>query len=290
MSQTVEQMRPTNGRTRIRPRWWAELGLVAATYALYSVIRNLIPTETGDAVRRAVRLFDLEKAWGVAPEAALNAAVSSHHAIAIIFDYHYATMHYVVTPAVLIWLLLSVPERYRHARRILIVATILGLIGFWLAPLAPPRMLGENGFVDTMAEFAGYGWWSHDASAPRGLGGLTNEYAAMPSLHVGWALWCGWMIARYAKRTWVRVLGVLYPITTVIVVLATANHFFLDVVGGAGVLLLAVPIVNAGERALGRLAARRSTVVDLTDKPADVPTQAVALPAVHSDQDRFQSA
>jgi hypothetical protein len=281
MSQTVEQMRPARGRTRVRPRWWAELGLIAATYGLYIVVRKLIPAETGEAIRRAVRLFDLEKAWGLAPEAALNAAVSSHHALAIVLDYHYATLHYIVTPAVLVWLLLSVPERYRHARRVLIVATILGLVGFWLAPLAPPRMLGEHGFVDTMAEFAGYGWWSGDASAPRGLGGLTNEYAAMPSLHAGWAIWCGWMIARHARRTWVRVLGVLYPVTTVIVVLATANHFFLDVVGGVGVLLLAVPIVNAGERALGRLPVPRAS---------SVPFQRPASPDVQSDQDRFQSA
>ncbi|MDT4939226.1 MAG: hypothetical protein QOG80_2897 [Pseudonocardiales bacterium] len=281
MSQTVE-MTPARARNRIRPRWWAELALVAATYSLYSLIRNLIPTETGAAIRRAARLFDLERAWHLAPEVALTAAVSSHHAIAIAFDYHYATMHYIVTPAVLIWMLVSVPEHYRHARRILIVATILGLIGFWLAPLAPPRMLDADGFVDTMAKFAGYGWWSHDASAPRGLGGLTNEYAAMPSLHVGWALWCGWMIARYSRRTWVRVLGILYPITTMVVVLATANHFFLDVVGGVGVILLAVPIVALGERFFGRVTARGGAPF--------LPTQRRASPDVHSDQDRFQSA
>ena len=284
MSQTVEEMTPARAptRSRVRPRWWAELALVAATYALYSLIRNLIPTETGAALRRAARLFDLERAWGLAPEVALNAAVSSHHALAIAFDYHYATLHYIVTPVVLIWMLVSVPEHYRHARRILIVATILGLIGFWLAPLAPPRMLGSHGFVDTMAQFAGYGWWSTEASAPRGLGGLTNEYAAMPSLHVGWAMWCGWMIARHARRIWVRVLGILYPITTTIVVLATANHFFLDVVGGAGVILLAIPIVRAGERGLGRLAASRVA--------PSLPTQRDASSASHSDQDRFQSA
>ena len=281
MSQTVEQMPSARSRTRVRPRWWAELTLVAATYALYSLIRNLIPTETSAALRRAAKVFDFERAWHLAPEAALNAAVSSHHVLAIIFDYHYATLHYIVTPAVLIWMVISVPQHYRHARRILIVATILGLIGFWLAPLAPPRMLGTDGFVDTMAQFAGYGWWSHDASAPRGLGGLTNEFAAMPSLHVGWAIWCGWMIARYARRTWVRILGVLYPVTTAIVVLATANHFFLDVVGGVAVILIAIPIVRYGERVFGSVARRAA--------PA-LPTQRSASPAVQSDHDRFQSA
>jgi PAP2 superfamily len=260
VSQTVEQMTTARPRTssRVRPRWWAELGLVAATYAVYSLIRNLIPTETGAALRRAARLFDIERAWHVAPEVGLNAAVSSHHALALVVDYHYATMHYVVTPVVLVWLLITQPGAYRHARRILIMATILGLIGFWLAPVAPPRMLDADGFVDTMAKFAAYGWWSTDASAPRGLGGLTNEYAAMPSLHVGWAIWCGWMVARYARRRWIRVLGILYPVSTVVVVLATANHFFLDVVGGIGVILLAIPLVRAGERLGRQLTVRRA--------------------------------
>jgi hypothetical protein len=269
-------------RTRVRPRWWIELSIVAFGYALYAVIRMLMPHRTGPALQHAVRLLHIERAWHLAPEIGLNALVSSHSVLAVILDYHYATLHYVVTPGVLIWLVIAVPEKYRHARRVLVVATIIGLIGFWLAPVAPPRMLDADGFVDTMARFAMYGWWSHDASAPRGLGGLTNEYAAMPSLHVGWALWCGWMIARYSQRTWVRVLGILYPITTVIVVLATANHFFLDVVGGVGVILLAVPIVVVGERFFGRLADARSAPF--------LPSQRRASPDVHSDQDKFQSA
>ena len=194
----------------------------------------------------------MEKAWHLAPEVGLNAAVSSHHALAIAFDYHYATLHYIVTPAVLVWLLVSHPGSYRHARRVLVATTMIGLVGFWLTPVAPPRMLGEHGFVDTMAQFAGYGWWSTDASAPRGLGGLTNEFAAMPSLHVGWAIWCGWMMYRYGRRRWVQIAGILYPTSTVIVVMATANHFFLDVVGGAVVLLLGAVAIGLGERVVRR--------------------------------------
>src|SRR4051794_41105860 len=76
MSAARPQVRP-----RVRPRWWAELGLVAATYGLYSLIRNLIPTETGAALRRAAKVFDIERAWHLAPEVGLNAAVSSHHVL-----------------------------------------------------------------------------------------------------------------------------------------------------------------------------------------------------------------
>jgi len=172
--------------------------------------------------------------------------------LAIAFDYHYATLHYIVTPAVLVWLLVSHPGIYRHERRILVTTTMIGLLGFWLTPVAPPRMLGEHGFVDTMAQFAGYGWWASDASAPRGLGGLTNEFAAMPSLHVGWAIWCGWAMYKYGRHRWTQIAGILYPTSTVIVVMATANHFFLDVVGGALVLLLGAVVVRGAERVVRR--------------------------------------
>jgi membrane-associated phospholipid phosphatase len=124
-----------------------------------------------------------------------------------------------------------------------------------------------------------YGWWSHDASAPRGLGSLTNEYAAMPSLHVAWALWCGWQVAAYAKHRWVQIAGVIYPISTMFAVMATGNHFFLDVVAGIAVLLLAMYVVNRGE-SLGRRLEEWKYRHD----------QAEASPAIHSDQERFQSA
>ena len=158
--QRAERAPEQNQRSRVRPRWWVELGLVVFGYSLYSLTRTLMPHRTGAALSRAVHLFDLERAWHLAPEVALNAAVSSHRALAVALDYHYATLHYIVTPAVLIWLIIARPDRYRHARRILVVATIVGLIGFWLAPVAPPRMLDTDGFVDTMARFAMYGWWS----------------------------------------------------------------------------------------------------------------------------------
>jgi len=254
MSEAMGTVRPA----RIRPRWWIEISFIAAAYGLYSLTRLLVPTHTTAALRRGDDVLGLEKAWHLAPEIALNAAVSSHRFIAVIFDYHYATLHYIVTPAVLVWLVVTRPDRYRHARRILVVATILGLIGFWLAPVAPPRLLGMDSFTDTMSRFAGYGWWGQDASAPRGLGGLTNEYAAMPSLHVGWALWCGWQLVAYGKHSWQRIAGVVYPVTTVLVVMATGNHFFLDAVAGAFVIILATLIVTRTEHLIDRYRTRRA--------------------------------
>lgn len=87
-----------------------------------------------------------------------------------------------------------------------------------------------------MARYSAYGWWGGEASAPRGLGGLTNQFAAMPSLHVGWALWCGIALWRHGRRPLVRALGAAYPAVTTLVVMGTANHYFLDAVAGAAVM------------------------------------------------------
>jgi small-conductance mechanosensitive channel len=114
---------------------------------------------------------------------------------------------------------------------------VLGLVGFSLLPVAPPRLL--HGFIDTMAKEAHYGWWGKDASAPRGFGGDTNQYAALPSLHVGWALWSGWQLVRHASRRIVQVLGALYPIVISVVVIGTANHYLVDVFAGVAVLTAA---------------------------------------------------
>jgi hypothetical protein len=100
------------------------------------------------------------------------------------------------------------------------------------------------GFVDTMAKLSHYGWWGTAASAPRGLGGDTNQFAALPSLHVGWALWCGWQLVRYGRHRVTKVLGVAYPIVVSLVVMGTANHYLVDALAGVAAVLLATVIVQ----------------------------------------------
>jgi hypothetical protein len=150
-----------------------------------------------------------------------------------------------------VWLWRAHPSAYRPARRTLMIATLLGLVGFATLPLAPPRMM--PGFIDTMARYGNAGWWGSAGSAPKGLASFTNQFAAMPSLHVGWAIWCGVIVARYAQRAWVIGLAVAYPVTVVLVVMSTANHYLLDAVAGLVVLLIAYAIT----RAAGRLEWRR---------------------------------
>jgi hypothetical protein len=180
-------------------------------------------------------------------EASVNHAVSAHAWIAVPMSLWYASLHYLVTPAVLIWIYLRRPDAYWRARNVLAVATGLGLVGFLLAPTAPPRLMG-TGYVDTLARYSHFGWWSTHASAPAGLGRFTNELAAMPSLHVGWAVWVAWALYPLVSGPW-RVTAIAYPAGTSVVVVATGNHWVLDGVVGAVLLLVAWAVVAVSPRA-----------------------------------------
>ncbi|MER6994830.1 phosphatase PAP2 family protein [Streptomyces sp. NPDC000410] len=254
MSQTAHASRhhPT------RLRWWTELPLIAVVYVAYSAGRLVVRGDVSTAVDHGLAILHLEGLLHIDFERPLNRLFTSTPEIGIPADFLYAAPHYLVTPAILVWLFRRYPARYRAARTWLMVSTLLGLIGFSLMPTCPPRLLDAgHGFVDTMAQFSSYGWWGAEASAPRGLGGMTNQYAAMPSLHVGWALWCGVMLWRYGRGPATKVLAVVYPLLTTVVVMGTANHYFLDAVAGAAVmgagLLLTRPSMRLADRVKARL-------------------------------------
>jgi hypothetical protein len=235
-----------------------EFLLVAAVYELYDLSRLVGVRSRATALDNGRELLHLEQLSGLAPEHALNHFLAAHTVLAIIADYWYASLHYVVTLSVLVWLWRRHRDSYVLARRTIVTATMLGLIGFVLLPMAPPRML--PGFTDTMAQHSSAGWWGGAASAPRGLGSLTNQFAAMPSLHVGWSLWCGYQLVRHGRRPLTRVLGAAYPVLTVLVVLGTGNHYLADAAGGVVVLVLAAALVTAQRRWAGNGPGRSSRV------------------------------
>ncbi|WP_328298824.1 phosphatase PAP2 family protein [Streptomyces sp. NBC_00435] len=219
------------------PRWWAELLVLGLLYGAYSGGRLLARGDVRLAVDHGLAILRVEELLAIDLERPLNRLFTHHAALGIPADFVYASLHYLVTPAVLVWLYRRRPQQYRFARTWLASSTVLGLIGFALVPTCPPRLLDASyGFTDTMARYSAYGWWGGEASAPRGLGGLTNQFAAMPSLHVGWALWCGIALWRHGRRPLVRALGAAYPAVTTLVVMGTANHYFLDAVAGAAVM------------------------------------------------------
>ncbi|WP_181806813.1 phosphatase PAP2 family protein [Streptomyces shenzhenensis] len=247
---------PAAHRDRLRRR--TELPLLAGVYALYSGTRLLIRGETADAVKNGVGLLRAEQLVHLDPEHWFNRLFSDHAVLGIPADFAYASLHYVVTPAVLVWLWRRHAAHYRMARTWLMISTLIGLVGFAVLPTAPPRLLsGGHAFTDTMAEYSSYGWWGTDASAPRGLGHLTNEYAAMPSLHVGWSLWCGLVLFRLGRHRLVRTLGIVYPVVTTVVVLGTANHYLMDTVAGVMVMGIGFMLARTALRITGSPAVRK---------------------------------
>ncbi|MGP4010979.1 phosphatase PAP2 family protein [Streptomyces sp. 4N124] len=214
-------------RTPRRPRLWFEILLIAVSYWTYSLIRNAVPEQKGQALSNADWLWRLEQDLGLAVEESVNHAVNSVTWLIVGMNYYYATLHFVVTLGVLVWLFRSHPGRYAATRMVLFATTGVALVGYYLYPLAPPRLMNGQSFIDTVMV---HHTWGSMASGD--LKNMSNQYAAMPSMHIGWSVWSGLTIFALASIPWVRVLGLLYPVATLIVIVATANHFWLDAVGG----------------------------------------------------------
>jgi hypothetical protein len=220
-------------RARALPVWvrgLLEVLLILTLWVLYSLARLLADTDMDEALARARGLLHFERIVGIHWEVPLNELFTDNDALGLVGSYWYATMHYLVTGAVLIWLWRLGADRYGPARRALVIGTMIGLAAYISMPTAPPRFLG--GYVDVLQLHSADGWWGADASAPRGLGGLTNELAAFPSLHAGWALWVAMSLHVYASRRWLRLLGWLYAVGTVLVIVGTGNHWVIDAIVG----------------------------------------------------------
>lgn len=230
---------------------WFEILLIAIGYWVYSLVRNSVPERDEAGMRHAHQVWDLEQSLGLGIEYTVNHAVNSITWLIIGMNYYYATFHFIVTLGVLVWLFRKHPAQYASIRLVLFVTTGIALVGYYSYPLAPPRFMRGEGhdFVDTVKV---HHTWGSMASGD--LAHVSNQYAAMPSMHIGWSLWCGITIAVLAKPVWVKVLGLLYPVTTLFVIISTANHFWLDAVGGTTCLAFgfavawAVAYLPAGAR------------------------------------------
>lgn len=232
----------SKGPRATRLRGVRELLILAASWIAYSIGRSLANPDLDAARQRAASLLDLEGAFGLDVESGLNMWMTDIAWLGAGMSFWYAALHYLVTPITLIWLYKRHPDRYPRARTALVTASGLGLLCYVVLPMAPPRLM-PSGFVDTLARYADLGWWSEHASAPAGLGHLTNELAAMPSLHVGWALWVAWVMIPLLPRHWAW-LPILYAAGTTVVVIGTGNHWILDAVAGAAVLWLGILFTN----------------------------------------------
>ncbi|WP_019074970.1 phosphatase PAP2 family protein [Streptomyces hokutonensis] len=222
---------PARLRPLDRPRLWMELACSGLLYWAYTLTRNAVPAHRTAALHRAHAIWHAEQVLHVDIELTVNHAADRVGWLIVGMNYYYATLHFIVTIGVLVWLYVRHPGRYRAVRTALYTATLLALAGFTFLATAPPRFLAGRGFVDTVVVHHTWGSW-----ASGDVASLSNQYAAMPSVHIIWSAWSGLTLAFLARRTWVRVLGLCYPLATFTVILATANHFVTDAAAGAATL------------------------------------------------------
>ena len=216
-----------------RPLWWQELAILGLGYWLYDLGRNSVPEQASIATRHGRSVEHLQQILHLNFELSVNKFVAAHAALAQTMNYYYATLHFAVTGGLLVWLFVRRQRIYRGVRTVLFWLSVTALIGFYLYPLAPPRLLPQYGYIDTLVTFHTWGSLADPKIAEH-----SNQFAAMPSLHIGWAVWAGIVIVMCARWVWVKVLGALYPVGTLIVIVGTANHFILDAVGGLVIVLI----------------------------------------------------
>ncbi len=204
---------------------------------VYDAITNLAPLRLSAALGHARGILSFEQSLGISPEHALDRWLAGHASLGLALSDYYDNAHFVVTLGILGWLWWARADIYRGLRNQLVLINVLAFVVFWRYPVAPPRML--PGFTDVVASTHAIGSWHSGA-----LASDANQLAAMPSLHIAWAVWCVVAVWTATRRVWVRALMVLYPCLTGFAVLATGNHFVLDIVGGIVVAFVSLLIVR----------------------------------------------
>lgn len=277
-----------------RPRWWGELLVVVWLCWVYDWVTNLAPMRLGAAMAHARDALHLEQVLHIDPEAALDHWLAGHHTLALWLSNYYDNAHFVVTFAIVAWLWWRHPVQYRPLRTGLVLANVMALVVFWLYPMAPPRLLDPHRFADVVASTHAFGSW-HTGS----LASAANQLAAMPSLHIAWAVWSALAFWRIFRRRRLAHLAWLYPALTALVVLATGNHFVLDVAGGLATIALAMLVADRWQgwwtaslanRALARrspAATRPAAMAKATSPepaPATLRAAAPAAPAAAPDR------
>lgn len=210
-----------------------EVVLLVVLFGIYSLGRYVSATQAGSAFGNADSLIHVQAYLGLPSEVHLQRLALGVPDLVEAANRYYAGVHFPLTLAVLIWLVIWHPAKYARARWALAGMTALALIGHMVFPLAPPRMQPELGFVDTGILHG------QSVYGPSMDGGLANQFAAMPSLHVGWAFMVAVFVIRSTSTPW-RWLWIAHPVITFAVVVVTANHYWLD---GLIAIALAIPLL-----------------------------------------------
>lgn len=250
---------PTRPADAASPRlfWWKEVLIIGVFYSIYSFVRNQFGSarlgSTGvltEAFDNAIEIIRLEQALGLYHERGIQRLFLDNRTFLQFWNTFYGTAHFVVTVTTFVCLYRFARPRFVRWRNTLACTTALALVGFSTYPLMPPRLLTVAGpyggsrlinsvnssipvdFVDTLKVYGGP--WSFDSGT---MTTISNQFAAMPSLHCAWALWCALALWPLFQRWWQRALLAAYPAATVFCIVVTGNHYGLDAVGGFATLL-----------------------------------------------------
>jgi hypothetical protein len=232
---------PAEPDTPARPPLVRELLLVAGLFLVYKLGRQLASGHTGEAFRNAHHVWDLERWLRLPAEDGVQSLLLHGDVLVRVANTYYATVHFPATVAFLGWLHLRRPGHYVWARRTLAALTGAALVLHLTFPLAPPRMLAGTGLMDTARVYG------PSVYGPPRTDTLSNQFAAMPSLHFGWALMVAIGLITATRSRW-RWLWLLHPLLTLLVIVGTANHYWLDVLVATALLGLALAVIRPPRR------------------------------------------
>jgi membrane-associated phospholipid phosphatase len=234
----------TEAATRRLPRGWGHLALQFAIwlgfYAAYQVARGAADQSVDQAYDNGRRIIDLQRSLGAMFELPLQHAVEASSFLIHATSYTYWLSQFAVVGLALLWTYFRAHDAFFRLRNTLILANLIGLVGYVAFPTAPPRMFPEAGFTDTLARHSSV---THDTSI---VAFASNPYAAMPSLHSADALIVGVVMALVVRRRWAKALWLAWPVWVWVSVMGTGNHFWLDIAAGIAVAAVAAAVVYRG--------------------------------------------
>lgn len=228
----------------------AEVILIASALPLYYLVRGQAHQRVGEAVQRGIDIVNFEKSLGIFWEVQLQSWVLPYDWLVSFLNAFYLYGHLPIIGALAIWMYFWHRPQYLLMRNAFLLSGAIGLVIFLNFPTAPPRLLATHGvdlgFVDTILQ-------EYKRSRPDTPSFFVNEYAAMPSLHIGWNLLVGITLWLATRNVIMRAFGVLMPLTMFAVIVLTANHYIVDAFAGFGVMMLGLTIAVAGKVGLKRL-------------------------------------
>jgi membrane-associated phospholipid phosphatase len=231
---------------KVLPRGWTHFGVQVVIwfgfYFSYLAVRSLTEGDRSKAIVNGLRVISLEqRLTHHLFELTVQRIADSSNLLLTAAAWTYWNSEFTVIGLTLLWVYLRRHERFSRFRNTILLANVIGLVGFVLMPTAPPWKFPDEGFV------AGV---NHSSALLQTLG---NPYAAMPSLHAADALIVAWFLVVTSRRVWAKVLWALWPVWVWFCVVATANHYLLDVLAGIGVAVTSLLATTWAPRLVSRL-------------------------------------